>query len=122
MRVMIIYRFLKPSAAQRPAAAFRMALVAHALLLKQLLKSVFYYSVDQWRNYPGPQGPQLREDPYRKRPYSARWRLMHGGHFLDPAAVPKLEVRPLVMTLFSCFKKIYFTPTRRQKDSNFKPK
>ena len=27
-----IYRFLKPSAAQRPAAAFKMALVAHALV------------------------------------------------------------------------------------------
>ena len=39
------YRFLKPSDSQRPAAAFKMALVAHALSIKQqlLLKSVFYY-------------------------------------------------------------------------------
>ena len=52
--------------------------------------------------------------------YSARWRL--GAYCLDPAGGPKFEVTPLVLTLFSCFKKIHFTPTRRQKDSNFKPK
>ena len=67
------YRFLKPSDSQRPAAAFKMVLVAHALSLKQLLKSVFYYSVDQWRNSgvtASPQGLQLREDPGGKRPES----------------------------------------------------
>ena len=63
----------------------------------------------------GPQGPQLREDPGRKGPErgpfssnSARWRLE--AHFLDPTGGPKFEVTPLVLTLFSCFKKIHFTP------------
>ena len=50
---------------QRPAAAFKMALNCCTCTFAQTtvrLKSVFYYSVDQWRNC-GPAGPQLREDP-----------------------------------------------------------
>ena len=60
-------------------------------------------------------GPAAAGGPGRKgpkgshfKPYSARWRLE--AHFLDPAGGPKFEVMPLVLTLFSCFEKIHFTP------------
>ena len=102
------------SAAQRPAAA----LVAHALLLKQLLKSVFCkLTTDQWRNYehvrpaaaggPWQAGRGLKGAHFK--PYSGRWRL--GAHFLIQQGGPKFDVTPLVLTLFSCFKKINFTPS-----------
>ena len=104
-----------------------MALVAHALLLKQLLKSVLYYSVDQWREY-GPAGPAPAGGPRQKgarkgpnfKPYSARWRL--GAYFLDPAGGPKFEVTPLHGVDFVfVFQEDTFYPHLSQKDSNFKP-